>query len=112
MEVNNKITDSKISYLESKISNSPRKSTEEVGVPTTINKTNRMIPPIISQSVNRMNEYNKSLNDDIILSKSVMGGNDYDYENNSKKMQDKNSFNNQFLSENYIKSEPRIKSNA
>ena len=112
MEVNNKITDSKISYLESKISNSPRKSTEEVGVPTTINKINKMIPPIISQSVNRMNEYNKSLNDDIILSKSVMGGNDYDYENNSKKMQDKNSFNNQFLSENYIKSEPRIKSNA
>jgi hypothetical protein len=59
-----------------------------------------------------MNEYNKSLNDDIILSKSVMGGNDYDYEKSSKKMQDKNSFNNQFLSENYIKSEPRIKSNA
>jgi hypothetical protein len=112
MEVNNKITDSKISYLESKISNSPRKSTEEVGVPTTINKINKMIPPIISQSVNRMNEYNKSLNDDIILSKSVMGGNDYDYEKSSKKMQDKNSFNNQFLSENYIKSEPRIKSNA
>ena len=112
MEVTNKITDSKISYLESKISNSSRKSTEEIGVPTTINsKSNKLIPPIISQSVNRMNEYNRSLNEDIVLSKSVINDN-YDYENSKKMKNDQNSFNNKFLSENYIKSEPRSKSNA
>lgn len=112
MEVTNKITDSKISYLESKISNSSRKSTEEIGVPTTINsKSNKLIPPIISQSVNRMNEYNRSLNEDIVLSKSVINDN-YDNENYKKMKNDQNSFNNKFLSENYIKSEPRSKSNA
>ena len=50
MEASAQTTDSKISYLESKISNISRKSSEDIGVPTTINsKDNKMVPPLISK---------------------------------------------------------------
>ena len=112
MEASAQTTDSKISYLESKISNMSRKSSEDIGVPTTINsKENKMVPPLISKSLHRINEYNKEQNDDILLSKSVT--NNYNY-NNQKKLRNKQvPINKNFLSENYIKSQnPNNKMNA
>ena len=104
VEAINQTTDSKISFLESKIMNNSRKSSEDIGVPTTIkSKNNKIIPPLISKSLHRLNEYKKSLNDDIILSKSAITN--YNYTNNSRKIKnEKNNYNKENLSENYIKS--------
>ena len=112
MEASAQTTDSKISYLESKISNMSRKSSEDIGVPTTINsKENKMVPPLISKSLHRINEYNKEQNDDILLSKSVT--NNYNYNNQKKLRNKKVPINKNFLSENYIKSQnPNNKMNA
>lgn len=83
MEASAQTTDSKISFLESRIANMSRRSSEDIGVPTTINtKENKMIPPIISKSlhrINEVNEYIKDQNDDILLSKSLT--NQYNYNN-------------------------------
>ena len=104
VEATNQTTDSKISFLESKIMNNSRKSSEDIGVPTTIkSKNNKNIPPLISKSLHRMNEYKKSLNDDNVLSKSAITN--YNYTNNSRKINnEKNNYNKEYLSENYIKS--------
>ena len=113
MEAINQTTDSKISYLESKIINNSRKSSEDLGVPTSINsKSNKIIPPLISKSLHRNDEHNKNLNDAIILSKSAI--NEYKYETASKKIKkEKNNFDKKFLSENYIKSSgPKNKINS
>ena len=112
MEANSQTTDSKISYLESKIINGPRQNVEEVGVPTTINSNKIINSTSISKSLNRLNDYKKSLNDGEILSKSVV--NDYNFASTSKRIKnDKNLFNQNFLSENYIKSAgPRNKNNS
>ncbi len=112
MEANSQTTDSKISYLESKIINGPRQNVEEVGVPTTINSNKIINSTSISKSLNRLNDYKKSLNDGVILSKSVV--NDYNFASTSKRIKnDKNLFNQNFLSENYIKSAgPRNKNNS
>ena len=83
METINQNTDSKISYLESIINNGPRQSIEEFGVPTTINSNKKIISPLLSRSLNRINEYNISLNDDILLSKRSI--NNYNFVNTSKK---------------------------
>ena len=108
MEVSNQNTNSKISYLESKINNGPRQSIEELGVPTTINSNKKTIPPLLSRSLHRINEYNKSLNDDILLSKSAI--NNYNFANTSKKIKSQKDA---YLSENYIKSlGPRNKTNS
>jgi len=114
MEASAQTTDSKISFLESKIANISRRSSEDMGVPTSINtKENKMIQPIISKSlhrINEINEYNKEQNDDILLSKSL--NNQYNY-NNQKNIRNKqNSFNKNILSENYIKSHPNNKINT
>ena len=112
MEASAQTTDSKIAYLESKVSNISRKSSEDIGVPTTINsKENKMVPPLISKSLHRINEYNKEQNDDILLSKSLT--NNYNYNNQKKLRNKKVPFNKKFLSENYIKSQnPNNKMNA
>ena len=114
VEAANQTTDSKIAFLESKIlNNNSRKSSEDIGVPTSINtkinKINKLISPLISKSQHRLNEHNKSLNDDIILSKSAINNynsnNRNNHSNTSKKInKDKNNFNKKNLSENYIKS--------
>ena len=83
METINQNTDSKISYLESIINNGPRQSIEELGVPTTINSNKKIISPLLSRSLNRINEYNISLNDDILLSKRSI--NNYNFVNTLKK---------------------------
>ncbi len=109
VEAANQTTDSKISFLESKIMNMSRKSSEDIGVPTTIkSKDNKIIPPFISKSLHRMNEYKKSSNDEMNLSKSVINNYDYSYPNpnTSKRIipNEKGSYNKKYLSENYIKS--------
>ena len=114
MEASAQTTDSKISYLESRIANISRKSSEDIGVPTTINtKENKMIPPIISKSlhrINEINEYNKEQNDNILLSKSVT--NQYNYNNQKSYRHKKSSFNKNILSEDYIKTQPNNKMNS
>ena len=104
MEATNQATDSKISYLESKIMNKSRKSSEDIGVPISMNyKSNKLLPPFISNSLYKNNEYNKNLNEALLLSKSAI--NEYNYASTSKKLKnDKNHFDKKFLSENYIKS--------
>ena len=53
--------------------NNSRKRSEDIGIPTIIkSKNNKIIPPLISKMLNRMNENKKSLNDEIVLSKSAI----------------------------------------
>ena len=102
MEAASQTTDSKISYLESKINNEhSRKSSEDMGVPTSINtkkNNNKIISSLISKSLHSNNdEYNnKSLNDDINLSKSAINNYSYNYNygNNTKKIENGNNNNN------------------
>jgi hypothetical protein len=114
MEASAQTTDSKITFLESRIANMSRRSSEDIGVPTTINtKENKMIPPIISKSlhrINEINEYNKEQNDNILLSKSVT--NQYNYNNQKSYRHKKSSFNKNILSEDYIKTQPNNKMNS
>ena len=71
--------------MESKIMNNSRKRSEDIGIPTIIkSKNNKIIPPLISKMLNRMNENKKSLNDEIVLSKSAITN--YNYINNSRKI--------------------------
>ena len=107
MEAASQTTDSKILYLESKINNEhSRKSSEDMGVPTSMNtkkNNNKIISSLISKSLHSNDDYNnKSFNDDICLSKSAINNYSYNYNygKNSRKMDNVN--NNDNLNENYL----------
>ena len=107
MEAASQTTDSKISYLESKINNEySRKSSEDMGVPTSINtkkNNNNKVPSLISKSLHSNDEdKSKSLNDDIYLSKSAI--NNYSYNYNYGNKSKKNDNDNDNDNENYLKS--------
>ena len=111
MEASAQTTDSKISFLESKIMDNSRRSSDDIGVPTTIKlKSNKLIPPLISKSVHRSNEFFKSGKDDEFnISNSAIN----EYNNTKKIRNDKYNFNKKYFSENYIKSSnPRTRLNS
>ena len=100
MEASAQTTDSKINFLESRMIEDSRRSSDDIGVPTTLkSKANNNKVPLISKSFNRIDK--NSVNDDIDLSSSVMSNN-YNYPNTAKKV--KKDTDSKLLSENYIKS--------
>ena len=103
MEASAQTTDSKISFLESKIIDNSRRSSDDIGVPTTIKlKGNKLIPAFISKSMHKSNVYNKPVNDD-----------DFTLSNDYNNRNEKYNFNRKFFSENYIKSSnPRTRLNS